>query len=32
MKKYRYISDQVINNLPHIEEWIEKDLLKKIIF
>ena len=28
-KKYRYISDQVINNLPHIEEWIEKDLLKK---
>ena len=28
-KKYRFISDQVINNLPHVEEWIEKDLLQK---
>ncbi len=28
-KKYRLISDQVINNLPDIQEWYENDFLKK---
>ena len=28
-KKYRLISDQVINNLPDINEWYEKNFLKK---
>jgi len=28
-KKYRLISDQVINNLPDVEEWHENDFLKK---
>jgi len=28
-KKYRLISDQVINNLPDIEEWHENHFLKK---
>jgi len=28
-KKYRLISDQVINNLPDVEEWYESDFLKK---
>ena len=28
-KKYRMISDQVINNLPYVEEWIENSILKK---
>ncbi len=28
-KKYRLISDQVINNLPDIKEWYEKNFLKK---
>mgnify|MGYP001224882514 CR=1 FL=1 len=28
-KKYRYISDQVIDNLPEIEDWHEIQFLKK---
>ena len=28
-KKYRSISDQVINNLPHVEDWFENDLIKR---
>ncbi len=28
-KKYRLISEQVIDNLPEVEEWYEKDFLKK---
>ena len=28
-KKYRLISEQVINNLPDVEEWYDKDFLKK---
>jgi len=28
-KKYRLISEQVIDNLPDVEEWHEKDFLKK---
>ena len=28
-KKYRMISEQVINNLPYVEEWIENSILKK---
>ena len=28
-KKYRLISDQIINNLPDVEEWYESDFLKK---
>ena len=28
-KKYRSISEQVTNNLPIIEEWLENDFLKK---
>merc|ERR1712167_61859 len=28
-KKYRLISEQVINNLPDIEEWHESHFLKK---
>tara|TARA_X000001036_G_scaffold192432_1_gene181482 strand:+ start:18 stop:2072 length:2055 start_codon:yes stop_codon:yes gene_type:complete len=28
-KKYRLISDQVINNLPEVEEWHEDHFLKK---
>ncbi len=28
-KKYRFISDQVINNLPDVEEWHENYFLKK---
>ena len=28
-KKYRLISDQVINNLPDVEEWYEDNFLKK---
>ena len=30
-KKYRSISEQVINNIPIIEDWLAKSLLKKII-
>ena len=30
-KKYRLISEQVINNLPNIDDWLEKDFIKKII-
>ena len=29
-KKYRSISEQVINNLPEIKDWLDEDLLKKI--
>ena len=28
-KKYRLISEQVINNLPDVEEWHDNDFLKK---
>ena len=28
-KKYRFISEQVINNLPEIEDWHENEFLKK---
>ncbi len=28
-KKYRYISDQVIDNLPYVEDWHDKSFLKK---
>ena len=28
-KKYRFISEQVINNLPYVEDWFEKEFLKK---
>ncbi len=28
-KKYRLISEQVINNLPNIEDWHDKNFLKK---
>ena len=28
-KKYRSISEQVINNLPKIDDWLDKILLKK---
>ena len=28
-KKYRHISEQIINNLPDVKEWYEKDFLKK---
>jgi len=28
-KKYRHISEQIINNLPDVEEWYENDFLKK---
>ena len=28
-KKYRLISDQVINNIPHVEDWIDKNFIKK---
>ena len=28
-KKYRLISEQVINNLPDIEDWHDKNFLKK---
>ena len=28
-KKYRVISEQVINNLPDVEEWYDNDFLKK---
>ena len=28
-KKYRSISEQVINNLPYVEDWFEKEFLKK---
>ena len=30
-KKYRLISEQVINNLPDIEDWHDKNFLKKIL-
>ena len=30
-KKYRSISEQVINNIPHIDDWLDKDFIKKII-
>ena len=29
MKKYRSISEQVINNIPLIDDWLEKDFIKK---
>ena len=29
MKKYRAISDQVIDNLPDIEDWYEDEFLKE---
>ncbi len=28
-KKYRLISEQVVNNLPQIDDWLEKDFLIK---
>ena len=28
-KKYRSISEQVINNLPEIEDWLNEDFIKK---
>ena len=28
-KKYRSISEQVINNLPKIDDWLDKDFIKK---
>ncbi len=28
-KKYRLISEQVINNLPEIKDWLDKDFIKK---
>ena len=28
-KKYRKISEQVINNLPPVDDWLEKNFLKK---
>ncbi len=28
-KKYRHISEQIINNLPDVKEWYENDFLKK---
>jgi ATP-dependent DNA helicase RecG len=28
-KKYRSISDQVINNLPKIDDWLNEDFIKK---
>ena len=28
-KKYRLISEQVINNLPNIDDWLDKDFIKK---
>ena len=28
-KKYRYINEQVINNLPIIDDWLEADFIKK---
>ena len=28
-KKYRSISEQVINNLPHIDDWIDTNFIKK---
>ena len=30
-KKYRLISEQVINNIPKINDWLDKDFIKKII-
>ena len=28
-KKYRSINEQVINNLPHVADWLEKNFIKK---
>ena len=28
-KKYRLISEQIINNLPNIEDWLDVDFIKK---
>ena len=28
-KKYRFISEQVTNNLPHIEDWLDSSFIKK---
>ena len=28
-KKYRLISEKIINNIPKIEDWLEKDFIKK---
>ena len=28
-KKYRSISDQIIKNIPEIEDWLDKDYIKK---
>ncbi len=28
-KKYRFISEQVINNLPKIEDWLDENFIKK---
>ena len=28
-KKYRFISEQVINNLPEIDDWLDKSLIEK---
>ncbi len=28
-KKYRFISEQVINNLPIIDDWLDEDFIKK---
>ena len=30
-KKYRFISDQIIDNLPEIDDWHNKEFLKKKI-
>ena len=31
-KKYRAISEQVIKNLPDIEDWLDEDFIKKMDF
>ena len=31
MKKNRSISDQVIKNLPSVDDWLDKDFVNKII-
>ena len=28
-KKYRFISEQVINNIPKVDDWLSNDFLKK---
>ena len=31
-KKYRFISEQVIKKLPKIQDWLNDDFLKKIVY